>query len=374
MTTRSRRYGFALWLDDGRPSGANRRLRALVRELPGLLDPNERLIFLCGNETPEPEPHPLCEVLRVDIPAIPTLRRAFAESRQLPSLAAELRLSLVDVQALPVPGIGEIPTVCTIHDLRDLGPFARRPRWVYRCVLRRSARHVEAFVTPSRATAAQLRDEIGADSNASITVVPNAPDPAFFDLQREPNETPILLHVGHLERRKNLGRLVEALAILKTENLELCLIGNDGGERNRLTQLAESLGVAERVRFEGVIDEGEMWDRIRICSLVAIPSLDEGYGLPAIEALAAGCPTLVSAHGALPEVVGEAGQVVASDRAEDWARAIDETIELSRDPHREPLRIEVRKRRAARYSWTESARQLIELWRATADAVQAANR
>jgi len=116
------------------------------------------------------------------------------------------------------------------------------------------------------------------------------------------------LAVGDLGRRKNLPALGSALGLLGDPELELVLAGQAAGAEG-------ALAGAPRVRLLGRVTDDELADLYRAAAVTAFPSLHEGFGLPAAEALACGSPLVVSDRGALPEVVGDAAIVTAPDPA-----------------------------------------------------------
>ena len=150
--------------------------------------------------------------------------------------------------------------------------------------------------------------------------LPGGVGPQFFGYpqhQHQESHQPYFLHVGHLERRKNLDMLLAAYAQFVgrqkpgDELPALLCVGADAGEGHRLQQQAGHLHITERVRFLGCVSEPRLMEYYAGCQALLFPSLYEGFGIPALEALAMGKRVLASDCGALPEVVGEAGILVA---------------------------------------------------------------
>ena len=218
----------------------------------------------------------------MDIPAGPTWRRAVAEQRTLRPLLRSLGATVYDHGFLPTPRVG-VPVCGAIHDARDADGEGRWPRWLARSVLRRSLRRAASVVTVSEWTAQRLR---ALAPGCDPVVVRNGVD------DREPGAPPAdlpargyVLHVGHLEARKNLGVLIRALAhITAQDRPELWLLGADAGEGSRLRALAEGLSVHEHVRFLGPKSDAELPAYYHDARLVVVPSRYEGFGLPALEA------------------------------------------------------------------------------------------
>lgn len=336
-------------------SGANRRLTALLREAHAWLRSEERVTVLHGPQLSTPPRLPRIEWREVDIPPGPTWRRAVAEQRTLRPLLRELGATVYDHGFLPTPRVS-VPVCQTIHDARDADGEGRWPRWLARSVLRRSLRRAACVVTVSEWTAQRLR---ALAPGCDPVVVRNGVD------DREPGAPPAdlpargyVLHVGHLEPRKNLGVLIRALAhITAQDRPELWFLGADAGEGPRLRALAEGLGVHEHVRFLGPKSDAVLPAYYHDARLVVVPSRYEGFGLPALEAQVHGTRVAVADAGALPEVAGD-GEVLPVDDPAAWATAMSSPQEESLE------RVRARAAAAAAWDWPEAARRWIESLRA----------
>ena len=341
------------WLLEPSPfSGANRRLTSLLREVPAALRTNERVTVLHRPSFHPPKGFAPIEWRAVDIPSGPTWRRALAEQRTLRALLRELGATVYDHGFLPTPRVG-VPLCQTVHDVRDADGEGRWPPWIARAILRRSLRRAAAVITVSDWTAQRLRSLA---PGCKPVVIPNGV------YEREPGEPPAsipdkgyVLHVGHLERRKNLGVLIRALSLIDTaDRPELWLIGRDAGEWPRLRALAAELGVQQHVRYLGPKSDFVLPAYYHDARLVVVPSRYEGFGLPVLEAQVHGTRVAVANAGALPEVVGDGAILPVNDPAA-WA------AEMA-TPDREPLdTIRARAARAKQQDWPTAARQ----WLAT---------
>jgi len=184
--------------------------------------------------------------------------------------------------------------------------------------------------------------------------VPNAGD-HLPRLPRAPGPRAPLLHVGHLEARKNLALLLRALALDPgLPGLELA--GGDGGEAARLAGLARELGLEGRVRFLGPVSDPELARLYARCAAVAIPSRLEGFGIGVLEAQRARAPLAVAAAGALLEVAGPGVPHFAPDDVAGCAAALRAALAAR------PEALEASGLRAERFSWADSARALVRSW------------
>jgi glycosyltransferase involved in cell wall biosynthesis len=207
-----------------------------------------------------------------------------------------------------------------------------------------------------------------------VVVVPEAAAPHFgpptpsmlaatrarFGLSR-----PYVLFVGFLEPKKNLGVLLEAVAALRRTGAwgetELIVVGAPGWGPNPVAR-AQALGLADVVRFVGAVADAELPGLYGGALTFAFPSLWEGFGLPALEAMAAGAPVVASNRGALPEVT--AGAALLVDPApQPLAEALEQL--LTDPPLRERLRL-AGLARAAQFSWERTARETLMVYRAAA--------
>ena len=353
--------GIAGWLAPLGPSGAQRRLVELIRHVRDHLEPQDRITVIGGPaDLVEGVPH-----VPAAIPPGPTWRRARAEQRVLPQLVRSLAIDVLDLQSLPVASHLPVPVALTIHDLRDLGPYRRRPRPVARFALKRSLARTSIAIVPSQFVANELRQ---VDHEIATAVVPGGVDEAFFLRRSGTPGTPYILHVGHLEPRKNLTMLVEAFARYRATggDSRLILAGVDSGSGTELADLVGRQGLGGAVEFAGPVDETDLPQLYANSRATVVPSHYEGFGLPALEAMAAGTPLLVSDRGALPEVVGACAQVLPADDRDAWAAAMAacETPNWLADSARG---------RARRYSWDAAASGWIAAWRRAADQVEPTN-
>jgi len=337
----------------GEPSGANRRLLALVTRAGALLADDERLTVLHPRGFVPPAASARVDWRAVDIPPRPAWRRVLAERRTLPSLLRELGATVLDHGFLPLPRV-PVPACLLVHDTRAADGLSRWPAGLATAVLGQSCRRAAAIVVPSAWTRTRLHD-LGV-GGALPAVVANG-----VELPPSSGDTPIadhLLHVGHLDPRKHLAVLLRALALVApTRRPSLVLVGRDAGDGARLRRLASRTGTTTHVRFAGVVDDAAIAALYRTARAVVVPSLHEGFGLCVLEGLAHGRPVLASSNGALPEVAGGRATLLPPHDEAAWAAAIaapcDDTA----------VARQARRARAAEFSWDAAARQQLAVWR-----------
>ena len=287
-----------------RPSGAKQRFVGIYRELFALAPEIEFVIY-------EPSD---CEVAKWFAPAanvsaiktpIPSEGRVAKALHGLGYWRTELARQTFDVFEgfnLPMVVAPGAINLMTLHDLRGLRPEAGIvERMAFRWVLRRAIRSVSRVVTVSEAMKRALLDF---DADAKVSVVYNGladhsgisnADLDAFKLKFGLDQG-FILAVGHFESRKNYPRLVDAVATLGQNGLSpsLVIIGNDSGERVQVEASISATGLEGRVYLLSGLSDVEVQCAYALCGLFVFPSSYEGFGIPILEAMAAGRPMVLS--------------------------------------------------------------------------------
>jgi glycosyltransferase involved in cell wall biosynthesis len=213
---------------------------------------------------------------------------------------------------LGVATVTTILDVIWIHHPEAATPiFRAMGRTLTPLVGRSSARVIAISGTARDDIAATLRLDEEKFDVTPLGVVPPAPAPAALD-ERAVRERldlgpePVVLCVAAKRAHKNLHGLIRAIALLPDVPLQLVLPGSTNDYERELRALALELGVQERVRFPGWISEADLEDLYRVAACFVLPSLQEGFGLPVLEAMARGVPVACSETSSLPEVAGDA--------------------------------------------------------------------
>ena len=240
--------------------------------------------------------------------------------------------------------------VCTFHDLFVLTGEYSTPEFRVRFAeqARHAAEAAAMVIAVSAFTAGQVHALLGVE-RTRIRVVHHgvrAPAPAPASKREK-----VILHVGAIQKRKNIVRLVEAFE-QAGGGWRLVLAGAGGyGAEEILARIAGS-PARERILVTGYVTAETLALWYRRASIFAFPSLDEGFGMPVLEAMAAGVPVMASDRAALPEVAGDAALAVDPVRSDAIAGALDRLI------HDEALRAELAERgvrRAAGFTWEKAA-------------------
>lgn len=314
--------------------------------------------------------------------ALPPGIRAIEAASSLPTnlgwcvdgLPRACRTHLFDVFHAPAytaPLRGVHPLVVTIHDVS----YERHPEWypyrsgrLRRWFYRRSALVADVVITDSEFSRREIQAAYGIAA-ARIVVVPLGVGRPF-EVGRhghwtEREEPPFILHVGDLHARRNVGVLVDALALLRgrtdlVNRTELVLAGVDRGAAAEIGARARACGVADAVRFLTDQNDHAVVDLMQRAAVLAYPSLYEGFGLPALESMACGTPVIGSTAASIPEVVGEAGLLVSPSDVRAWHDALVAVIasrERASDMRRAGLA------RAEGFTWERTAAHTAAIYR-----------
>lgn len=260
-----------------------------------------------------------------------------------------------------------LPRVVTIHDLTMI----EHPEWHERSkvlffgrMIPASIRRASAIICVSEYTAQQVKKYF--QPSAPIIIAPHGVDAQTFSTKSQPNDSVLLENIGArepyvafagtFEPRKNIPALIQSFARVRHHHpdLQLVLAGNEGWGTEEVRDAILTNKVATHVLRPGYLDNQTLAALYRHAAVVCYPSLAEGFGLPALEALACGAPLVSTTGSAVEEIVGEAATLVAPDDIDGLTDALEQ---LCSDPSLARKLGELGPQRARQFTWEASARK-----------------
>ena len=366
--------------------GIGRYVRGLVQGLTDVWhesSPNFEIRGLAANRS-------LTALHRIDdlaaycaLPAARPPAAADARRNWLITFAAPLSLRnsntslhLTDPKGMPIGRASRYTVTC--HDIISLALpdlyLPPIPRWsrLVRQIERSRYLRARRILAVSQATRRDLVTVLGIPEDR-IDVAWHGVDHARFNVHAQPEDAqrvhaalgatePYVLYVGAGDARKDLDTLLTAYAASRVQREALLVVaGRLSGQRSQaLRQLAKRLNVLNRVKLVGYLDEAIVPALYRRSRLHVFPSLYEGFGLPVIEALACGAPTITSPGSSLDEVAGDAARIVPCRDTEAMSHALEEVF------YDEATRTLLRNRglrRAKQFTWQACAEATLAFWR-----------
>ncbi|MDW8054065.1 MAG: glycosyltransferase family 1 protein [Anaerolineae bacterium] len=329
-------------------------------EVTAFVSPNMRL----QNE--------IINVVRSRMPTHRPVIRILWEQLFMPLLLQRIGADIVHGPVNVLPLGTNVPGVVTVLDLSFLRfPHFFRPanRSYLALFTRWSVHRAERIITISEHTASEVVQLLGVKRSKIRVIYPGVradfrPLPASeveaFRIRKNLPDR-FLLYVGTLEPRKNLVRLLRALADFPAhERPTLVLIGARGWYDEAIFALIEQLGLRESVSFKGYVPDDELPLWYNAARAFVYPSLYEGFGMPVLESLACSTPVLTSATSALPEAAGGGALLVNPEDVEAIAEGLRRL--LTDDDLREALRARGLVH-AAQFSWARAAAETAALYR-----------
>lgn len=302
----------------------------------------------------------------------------------------------IPAHTLPIIRRPGLKTVVTIHDLgaEYLAQYHQFPQKYYlNWSTVYAVRNATRIIAVSQSTKKDLISKLQCDIEVIRVIYEGVNALTINNSQLTINKKeilrkydirkPYMLFVGTIQPRKNIARLIEAFAKIRiypnyysesirikknsgsfgqnirmNSNLQLVIVGKPGWLYDEIYQAPKKFGIEDKVRFLDFVEEDELAILYKEASLFCLPSLYEGFGLPVLEAMAAGTPALVSNTSSLPEVVGDAGLLVDPQNSDDIAQGIQKV--LTDKKLREEL-VKKGRERVKKFTWEKTAREILEV-------------
>jgi glycosyltransferase involved in cell wall biosynthesis len=363
-------------------AGIGRYTRELIRALPAVDAENTYRLFVAGRG------------VRVTPPAAPNFRTRWVpltdretsllwQRLHLP-IPIELFLGRLDIFHSPdfvLPPVAGARKVLTVHDLS----FLRVPQFAHPVlreylerVVPRSIHRADLVLADSASTRNDVVEMLDVPEERVRVVYcgvearfQRVADPEVLAAarQRYGIDGPFVLGLGTLEPRKNFAGLVEAFGRLRQRRdlpHRLLIVGGKGWLYEPIFERVRDLGLEDWVRFPGFVSDADLPALYTLADCLAYPSFYEGFGVPALEAMACETPVVTTKTSSLPEVVGSAAVLVDPYDVESIVEGLDRVL------HDEALRARLQAaglRQTQEFTWERAARALVAAYRSLTDAV-----
>jgi glycosyltransferase involved in cell wall biosynthesis len=346
----------ALYLIPGSVGGTEIYLRNLLQGLAGIDGENQYVIFTnreTSSDLAPKSPNFICAQQPIHASFRPA--RILWEQTGLPFAARKHQLDVLFNPGFTCPILCPCPNVTVFHDLQH----KRHPeyfRWFdlpfWQLLLWASARRSKRLISVSAAT----RDDLGQFYGVDSTVIHHGVEPAFFEIARKREPQDFLLCVSTLHPHKNLERLLRA----HTQNMSpLIITGFRGFAAQRLEKLA-----GPGVRFTGWIPRTDLYELFRTARGFIYPSTFEGFGMPVLEAMAAGVPAACADIPPLREIADGCALFFNPQNESELTAALC-LLTIKKAPA-----TEAGQKRAAEFTWEKAARATLECLTAAIDSSQ----
>ena len=367
----SQRVRIAIDARKWRDYGIGTYIRNLVRHMARLDRTTEYVLIV------QPADIEIAAELGENFRTVPDWSRNYSVREQF-TVPLDLRRERIDLFHAPhyvLPPLTPCKSVVTIHDCIHLRfpqylpnrlayVYARSSLWM---ATHRAARVLTVSETSKRDILRYFNvpeKKIDVIYNAIDERLGEAPTAAEVDQVRERYQLndPFILYAGNIKPHKNLERLIEAFHRMRRgplEHTKLLIIGDEISKYATLRRTVHRLKLHKHVRFFGFVPDKTLASLYRLASVFVFPSLYEGFGLPPLEAMAAGTPVITSNVSSLPEVVGEAAILIDPYDLDAIADAMRRVLTD------EALRLDLRTRGLARvkeFSWDRSISRVREIY------------
>jgi glycosyltransferase involved in cell wall biosynthesis len=364
-----------LALSHSQAGGFKTYVSSLVQHLALVDDQNEYCLFLGNAITQTFPPNWQTKILPTRLRGLGT---ALREQVSLPRACNQAKVDVMHSPCATGPILSVWPQVVTIHDTIEFtqplpswrSTHVRAMRLYSRQVQHRLAHKADAIITVSHYSKDRIVCELGVPPERVFAIHP-APNPQFSvaPISAAP---PIevykwahgayVLALASASPRKNIPHLMREYALLDPdirEQYNLVLVVAHPYLKNDLKSISCSLGIADQVHLMEQVSDSMLVDLYRCASLFVFPSLDEGFGLPPLEAMACGTPVVASNAGSLPEILGDAALLVNPVERSGLTNAMYMMLTdsaLIRQYQARGIR------QSAQYSWTRTAQETLALY------------
>jgi glycosyltransferase involved in cell wall biosynthesis len=358
-------------------TGVGRYIRNLVLNLQGIDKKNDYALFILSRNRDEI----LKQVQNDKFQTVNTDIKwhTFEEQIKFPGILNKENLDLMHFPYYSIPIFYKRPFIITIHDLivnhystgkasTLPGLIYRGKRLAYKFVLNQSVKNANKIIAVSNATKQEVIDHYKVDKD-KIVVTYEGADGEISNFTRSISLGQIsnlkfksqkyFLYVGNAYPHKNLNRLLEAFMRANLD-IKLVLVGKEDVFYKRLKQKVQELNLTEKVIFLQNVTDEELFTLYKNALALVMPSLMEGFGLPALEAMASNCLVLASDIPSLKEVCSDAAIYFDPHSIDDIAKKMGDTYLNSKEFYNSKR--EKGLKRTKDFSWEKTARETLKIY------------
>jgi glycosyltransferase involved in cell wall biosynthesis len=342
-------------------TGVGEYAHEMARALAGLLPAGDRLTLFSSSWKDRLEPGRVPGAEQVDARVPVRLLNLAWHRLEWPPI--ERFAGAVDIAhsmhplLMPARHGAQVVTIYDLFFLEDATGTAAEIRRDYTALARTHAARADLIVVISKYTASQVTRRLSVPDGCLVLCPPGAPS---WPRRPPPQPRGPILYIGSAEVRKNVGGLLSSYGRLRARDPDTPNLVLAGRPPVPGSDLARSIAATEGASHAGYVSDDERQRLYATASLLVVPSLDEGFGMPALEAMTVGVPVVSSNRGALPEVVGDAAVLIDPVDPEALAAGMRRILA---SPEEARARAALGFQQAARYSWKTSAMRLLEGYR-----------
>ena len=373
------KIGINAHLLSGKPGYRQAGIHTYIRQVLNHLPVDEQIAYtVFGQQGADAYLNAQFQLKMSRWPTDKPITRIAWEQSVWPLAAMQVQADLLHSMAFVTPLLNRKPTIVTVYDLSfEHYPerYTRFKRTYLQTQTRRSVRQASHVVTIAEDGKRDVVKMYGVSPEKVDVVTPGVdfdvfrpiPTPQLTQFKQKHQLTKrFILHVGTLQPRKNLPTLIDAYAALNDPDVELIFVGGKGWLYDDIFAKVEQLGLTERIRFTGFVPDDQLPLWYNAASVLVMPSVYEGFGIPIADAMACGTPVIASNASSLPEVVGDAGLLFYP---QDVAALTECIHKILNDVALAHVLSERGLQQAKRFSWIQSGQKMAAVYRKVLEAV-----
>lgn len=351
----------ALYLIPGGVGGTEIYLRNLLDAMAARPGAYEFVVFLNEESGRSIVPaRPWVYNIQTGVEATSRPARIIFEQFRLPALCREANIDVLFNPGFTSPVFTSIPSLTAIHDLQHHHHpeyFKPTDLIAWRLLVWASAKHSRQILTISEASREDIHNVYGVPRERIHIAEPGV-EPEFFRLNPK-GEEPLILCVSTLHPHKNIERLIDAFALFRRNRPEykLILAGLRGFHADAIERRLHLRGVQQQTTITGWIPREKLIDLYTRARFAVFPSTFEGFGMPVVEAMAAGLPLITSNISPMKDTAGDTALLFPPDSTEALAAAMEH---YAADPALRANQAARARQRAQQYTWHRAAARVTE--------------